>query len=72
MVTLYWDIGQIILARQGEEGWGAKVIAVCAPFNAGEVATTVTPTSGVPVALSLMTPVMAPVDALCAHTVPSC
>lgn len=26
MVTLYWDIGQIILARQGEEGWGAKVI----------------------------------------------
>ncbi len=26
MVTLYWDIGQIILARQGAEGWGAKVI----------------------------------------------
>ena len=26
MVLLYWDIGQIILARQGEEGWGAKVI----------------------------------------------
>lgn len=26
MVSLYWDIGQIILARQGEEGWGAKVI----------------------------------------------
>jgi len=26
MVTLYWDIGQIILARQGEAGWGAKVI----------------------------------------------
>jgi predicted nuclease of restriction endonuclease-like (RecB) superfamily len=26
MVLLYWDIGQIILARQGEEGWGARVI----------------------------------------------
>jgi len=26
MVTLYWDIGQIILARQDEAGWGAKVI----------------------------------------------
>lgn len=26
MVLLYWDIGQIILARQGEEGWGTKVI----------------------------------------------
>jgi predicted nuclease of restriction endonuclease-like (RecB) superfamily len=26
MVTLYWDIGQIILARQGAAGWGAKVI----------------------------------------------
>lgn len=26
MVQLYWDIGQIILARQSEEGWGAKVI----------------------------------------------
>jgi len=23
---IYWDIGQIILARQGEEGRGAKVI----------------------------------------------
>jgi len=26
MVLLYWDIGQTILARQGREGWGAKVI----------------------------------------------
>lgn len=26
MVLLYWDIGQIILGRQGAEGWGAKVI----------------------------------------------
>ncbi len=23
-VLLYWDIGQIILARQGEEGWGTS------------------------------------------------
>lgn len=26
MVLLYWDIGQIIRARQDAEGWGAKVI----------------------------------------------
>jgi predicted nuclease of restriction endonuclease-like (RecB) superfamily len=26
MVLLYWDIGQMILARQEKEGWGAKVI----------------------------------------------
>ena len=26
MVVLYWDIGQLILARQEQEGWGAKVI----------------------------------------------
>jgi predicted nuclease of restriction endonuclease-like (RecB) superfamily len=26
MVLLYWDIGQLILSRQKEEGWGAKVI----------------------------------------------
>lgn len=26
MVLLYWDIGQTILMRQKEEGWGAKVI----------------------------------------------
>ena len=26
MVLLYWDIGQLILARQEQEGWGAKVI----------------------------------------------
>lgn len=26
MVTLYWDIGKAILARQAKEGWGAKVI----------------------------------------------
>lgn len=26
MVLLYWDIGQIILQRQKEEGWGAKVV----------------------------------------------
>jgi hypothetical protein len=26
MVLLYWDIGQAILERQAEEGWGAKVI----------------------------------------------
>ena len=26
MVLLYWDIGQVILARQESAGWGAKVI----------------------------------------------
>lgn len=26
MVLLYWDIGQIILERQKQEGWGTKVI----------------------------------------------
>jgi predicted nuclease of restriction endonuclease-like (RecB) superfamily len=26
MVLLYWDIGRIILQKQEEEGWGAKVI----------------------------------------------
>jgi predicted nuclease of restriction endonuclease-like (RecB) superfamily len=26
LVLLYWDIGQVILARQAGEGWGAKVI----------------------------------------------
>src|SRR5437867_4172340 len=26
MVMLYWDIGRVILERQGQEGWGAKVI----------------------------------------------
>ncbi|MBM4254352.1 MAG: DUF1016 domain-containing protein [Deltaproteobacteria bacterium] len=26
MVLLYWDIGQMILQRQGDAGWGAKVI----------------------------------------------
>ena len=26
MVRLYWDIGRSILERQGQEGWGAKVI----------------------------------------------
>lgn len=26
MVLLYWDVGQLILSRQKEEGWGAKVI----------------------------------------------
>ncbi|MGV8174500.1 MAG: PDDEXK nuclease domain-containing protein [Methanothrix sp.] len=26
MVLLYWDIGRVILERQEEEGWGAKVI----------------------------------------------
>jgi predicted nuclease of restriction endonuclease-like (RecB) superfamily len=26
MVLLYWDIGRLILERQGKEGWGAKVI----------------------------------------------
>ncbi len=26
MLQLYWDIGKDILARQAEEGWGAKVI----------------------------------------------
>lgn len=26
MILLYWDIGQIILERQGQAGWGAKVI----------------------------------------------
>ncbi len=27
LVLLYWSIGRDILARQGSEGWGAKVIA---------------------------------------------
>ena len=26
MVLLYWDIGRVILARQENEGWGAKVV----------------------------------------------
>ena len=26
MVTLYWDIGRLILERQAQEGWGARVI----------------------------------------------
>ncbi len=26
MVLLYWDIGDVILRRQADEGWGAKVI----------------------------------------------
>ncbi len=26
MVLLYWSIGQDILARQGAQGWGARVI----------------------------------------------
>ncbi len=26
LMMLYWDIGQMILLRQGQEGWGAKVI----------------------------------------------
>ena len=26
MVALYWDIGQLIDARQKQEGWGAAVI----------------------------------------------
>lgn len=26
MILLYWDIGRMILERQGKEGWGAKVI----------------------------------------------
>lgn len=26
MVLLYWDIGQMIIGRQGRVGWGAKVI----------------------------------------------
>jgi predicted nuclease of restriction endonuclease-like (RecB) superfamily len=26
MVTLYWDIGRLILARQALQGWGARVI----------------------------------------------
>ncbi|MBM3267881.1 MAG: hypothetical protein FJZ01_09555 [Candidatus Sericytochromatia bacterium] len=26
LVCLYWDIGRVILDRQGEAGWGAKVI----------------------------------------------
>ncbi|WP_434612384.1 DUF1016 N-terminal domain-containing protein [Arthrobacter sp. A5] len=27
LVATYWAIGQDIVARQGEEGWGTKVIA---------------------------------------------
>ena len=26
MVLLYWDVGRVILNRQSEAGWGAKVI----------------------------------------------
>jgi len=26
MVRLYWDLGRLILERQGQQGWGAKVI----------------------------------------------
>ena len=26
LILVYWDIGREILARQHEEGWGAKVI----------------------------------------------
>jgi hypothetical protein len=26
MILLYWDIGQIILNRQNQQGWGAKII----------------------------------------------
>jgi len=26
MVLLYWDIGRVILDRQADQGWGAKVI----------------------------------------------
>jgi len=26
MVLMYWDIGRVILERQAQEGWGAKVI----------------------------------------------
>jgi hypothetical protein len=26
MVTLYWDIGRVILERQSQQGWGAKII----------------------------------------------
>jgi len=26
LLTLYWDIGRMILDRQQQEGWGAKVI----------------------------------------------
>ena len=26
MILLYWDVGRLILQRQEEEGWGAKVI----------------------------------------------
>ena len=27
LVLLYWQIGRDVLARQAEQGWGAKVIA---------------------------------------------
>jgi len=26
MILLYWDIGRLILERQANKGWGAKVI----------------------------------------------
>ena len=26
MLLLYWDIGRMILQRQNDEGWGAKVV----------------------------------------------
>ena len=26
MVLLYWDIGKVVLDRQGQQGWGAKII----------------------------------------------
>ena len=26
MILLYWDIGRVILDRQNQQGWGAKII----------------------------------------------
>ena len=26
MLTLYWDVGRVILERQGKAGWGAKIV----------------------------------------------
>jgi predicted nuclease of restriction endonuclease-like (RecB) superfamily len=31
LILLYWQIGQAILERQRNEGWGAKIIGKIAP-----------------------------------------
>src|SRR3990167_4237810 len=31
VIAAYWQTGQIILQRQQEQGWGAKVMTACPP-----------------------------------------